>query len=203
MNFDNTRFQMANLSWVAYQPENHKYRALRKYGLNEVYFLLPKFTNINNTTFYNWQTQTIILAIRGTDGNNELGERFNDLKTDLQLVLGRLRETSRYEDSKNMLDSIIAEYPQIPIILTGHSLGASIANQLSIDYQIPCVLFNIASTPLSVVENPLATRYTTNKPLEGYIDILSVSDAIYNDSIKVDKKNNKNIHSIENFTSRY
>ena len=203
MNFDNTRFEYANLAWVAYQPEGQKYRALKKYGLNEVYFLMNKFTNINNTTFYNWKTQTIILAVRGTDGNNELNQRLDDLRTDLQLVLGRLKLTSRYEDSKNMLDSIIAEYPQIPIILTGHSLGASIANQLSITYQIPCVLFNTASTPLSVIQNPLATRYTTNKPLEFFIDILSVSDAIYNPSILVDKKKNKSIHSIENFTPRF
>ena len=199
---DRTRFEMANLSYVAYQPESQKYKALKKYGLSETYFMMPKFTNINNTTFYNWKTQTIVLSVRGTDGHNELGQRLEDLKTDLQLVLGRLRETKRYEDSKNMLDKIIQNYPQIPITLTGHSLGAAIANQLSITYKLPCVLFNTGSSPLSVVENPMATRYTTNKPLEGYIDVLSVSDALYNDSIPISKKKNKSIHSIQNFTPR-
>jgi hypothetical protein len=81
-------------------------------------------------------------------------------------------------------------------------LGASIANYLSIAYKIPCILFNTASTPLSVVQNPLSIRYTTNRPLSGYIDVLSLSDAIYNPSIIVDKKKNQSIHTINNFTPR-
>ena len=112
---DQTRFEYANLCYVAYQPIEDKYRALRKYGLSDKYFILPKFTNINTTTFYNWQNQTIVLAIRGTD---------------------------------------------------------------------------------------IAIRYTTNRPLAGYIDILSMSDSLYNPSIIVDKKEDLSTHSIQNFTPR-
>jgi len=203
MQFDRQKFEMANLSWIAYQPMQQKYKALRKYGLDQVYFLLPKYTDINNTVFYNYKTQHIILAVRGTDGSNQLGKRNDDLKTDLQLALGKLKFTKRYLDSKAVLNRIIADFPQIRIILTGHSLGAAIADQLSIDYKLFCVLFNTGSSPLSVSRNPLATRYTTNRPLEAEIDILSLSDAVYNPSILVDRKTDKNIHSIDNFTSWY
>ena len=202
MNFDQQRFEYANLAWVAYQMPDDKYRALRKYGLNEIYFLMPKFSNVDNTTFYNWQTQTIVLSIRGTDINNVLGERINDIRTDIQLAFGKLQQTERYQNSKDMLDRIMAEYPNIPVILTGHSLAATIADYLSIAYKIPCILFNTASTPLSVLPNPLSIRYTTNRPLAGYIDLLSLSDAIYNPSIIVDKKEGLSTHTLENFTPR-
>ena len=199
---DQTRFEYANLCYVAYQPIEDKYRALRKYGLSDKYFILPKFTNINTTTFYNWQNQTIVLAIRGTDIDNVLGQRTNDLITDFQLSFGKLQQTERYQDSKDMLNRIMEEFPNVPIILTGHSLAATIADYLSMAYKIECVLFNTASTPLSVLPNPLAIRYTTNRPLSGYIDILSMSDAIYNPSIIVDKKEGLSVHAINNFTPR-
>lgn len=203
MQFDREKFEMANLAWVAYQPMQRKYEALRKYGLDQTYFLLPAFTNENNSVFYNYKTQHIILAVRGTDGSNQLGQRTEDLKTDLQLALGKLKFTKRYEDSKAVLNRIIADFPQIRIILTGHSLGAAIADQLSIDYKVPAILFNTGSSPLSVTRNPLATRYTTNRPLHAEIDILSLTDAIYNPSIVVDRKTDKSIHSIDNFTTPY
>jgi hypothetical protein len=203
MNFDQTRFENANLSWIVYQPESMKYTALRKYGLDQTYFLMPKFTDINNTTFYNWKTQQITLAIRGTDINNTLNMRTKDLQTDLKLALGQLQSTERYASSKSMLEKIRREFPQIPVILTGHSLGSAIADYLSMAYKLPAILFNTGSSPFSVVKNPLATRYTTNRPLAGYIDFLSVSDAMYNtDSIYTMKKPGRSIHTIENFTPR-
>ena len=203
MDFDRQKFEMANLAWVSYQPMQQKYKALRKYGLDQTYFLLPVYTDMNNSVFYNYKTQHIILAVRGTDGSNKLGQRTDDLRTDLQLALGKLRFTNRYLGSKAVLDNIIEDFPQIRIILTGHSLGAAIANQLSIDYKLPAILFNTGSSPLSVLRNPLATRYTTNRPLSAEIDILSLSDALYNLSIPIDRKTDKSIHSIDNFTTQY
>ena len=137
MNFDQTRFENANLCYVAYQMPEDKYKALRKYGLDQTYFLIPKFTDINNTTFYNWKTGQITLAIRGTDINNTLNMRTKDLQTDLKLALGQLQSTERYASSKSMLEKIRMEFPQIPVILTGHSLGAQIADYLSIAYKFP------------------------------------------------------------------
>jgi hypothetical protein len=199
---DQQRFEYANLSWIAYQKQQNKQQALKKYGLDNEYFILPKYTDFNNTTFYNYKNKTIVLSVRGTDIGNDLGQRNNDLLTDLQLAVGRLKLTKRFKDSKNMLDRIMKKFPNMPVILTGHSLGAAISDYLSLSYKLPAVLFNTGSSPLSVVQNPLATRYTTNRPLGGFIDILSVSDAIYNPSKIISKKKKQSIHTITNFTPR-
>jgi hypothetical protein len=182
----------AVLSSVAYKANlQEKYKQLKKYGLNRDYFILRQFTNKNITAFYDFINKKIIIAFRGTDSTNKTGLLYDDLLTDIFLGLGLLRTTKRFVESKNILEKAIKKYGKKNITLTGHSLGAAIADYLSSIYKIPAITYNTGSTPISVIDNPLAKRYTT-----GNFDILSFSDKLYNESIIGSKEG----HGIKGFT---
>ena len=188
------KFIYAVLSSVAYKNTlDDKYKQLKKYGLNRDYFVIKKFTNKNITTFFDVENERVILSFRGTDGGNNLGMRYEDLLTDYQLAIGRLRSTKRFEEAVEMLEKVIKKYGKNNISLCGHSLGGAIADYISDIYKIPTYIYNTGSSPLSVINNPLPKRYTTEK-----FDILSFSDKLYNESIIASKGR----HSLQDFIKR-
>ena len=188
------KFIYAVLSSVAYKNTlEDKYKQLKKYGLNRDYFVIKKFTDKNITTFYDFQTDRIVMGFRGTDGGNNLGMRYEDLFTDYYLAIGRLRSTKRFEEAVEMLEKVLKKFGKNKISLCGHSLGGAIADYLSDIYKIPAYIYNTGASPLSVINNPLPKRYTTEK-----FDILSFSDKLYNESIIASKGR----HSLQDFIKR-
>ena len=188
------KFIYAVLSSVAYKKTiQDKYKELKKYGLNRDYFILEKFTNRDITTFYDFIDSKIVVSFRGTDGGNNLGMRYEDLIIDYNLAIGRLRTTERYKEAVEMLKKVIKKYNKINITLCGHSLGSAIADYLSDTYKLPAFLYNTGSSPISVINNPIPTRYTTSN-----LDILSFSDKLYNQSII----GSKGGHGIKDFIKR-
>ncbi len=188
------RFIYAVLSSVAYKANlSEKYNQLKKYGLNRDYYILRQFTNRDVTTFYDFINDKVVVSFRGTDNKNVLGMRYEDLMTDYQLAIGRLRLTDRFQEAKDMLEKVMAKYDKDKITLTGHSLGGAIADYLSDIYKLPAFIYNTGSSPLSVINNPIPTRYTT-----GNFDILSFSDKLYNESIVASEGG----HGIQGFIKR-
>ena len=166
----------AVLSSIAYKTTlKEKYDELKRFGLKKRFYILPSLTDLNITTIYDEKSKKIIISFRGTDSLNKTGLLYDDLLTDIFLGFGQLRTTKRFVESKNILEKAIKKYGKKNIILTGHSLGAAIADYLSSIYKIPAFLYNTGYTPISVIDNPNAVRYTT-----GNFDILSFSDKLYN-----------------------
>lgn len=106
---------------------------------------------VNTATFdayLNDQTKTLLVSARGTADTQ-------DIKADAALALNALPSTSRYQQDRRVMDSIVARYPpsQYSYYITGHSLGGAIDNQLKRDYPFikEAVEFNPAFQPKDLV----------------------------------------------------
>ena len=106
---------------------------------------------VNTATFDAYldeQTKTLLISARGTADTQ-------DVKADAALALNALTSTSRYQQDKRVMDSIVARYsPSIySYYITGHSLGGAIDNQLKRDYPFikEAVEFNPAFQPKDLI----------------------------------------------------
>jgi hypothetical protein len=81
----------------------------------------------------------IVLAFRGT---NPL--KLNDIITDVFITFGREKETERFQLALKKIEHIMDIYPEIPIILCGHSLGGTQAIYLSKKYNLRTYAYNPA-----------------------------------------------------------
>ena len=194
---DSVKYIFANLSDIAYKPAHQRQRALANADLRTEYMVMLNYTTVDVTSFWDYDCSKIIIAFRGTDKEN-----YKDILADFGIAFGKLKQTGRYMDSESLLRRVISLYGKDNIILTGHSLGGAIASQLSSDYQIPAITFNTGSSPLDTQSHPFKTEFTTNDPLKGVIDPLSVSSYVFNDgkNIIVEQKEGENVHTISNFT---
>jgi hypothetical protein len=93
---------------------------------NEGYVYDSMLSNKNNQVWINKNDKKIIQTIKGT---NPLSLR--DIGTDIYLGLGKLEQTNRYKESKNILNQAKQKYTGFNTTIAGHSLGASIGSRLA------------------------------------------------------------------------
>jgi predicted alpha/beta-fold hydrolase len=68
----------------------------------------------------------MLFTVKGTDVKS-----FSDLKTDVSLALGRLKNTKRYKDAKNGLEKARETLKPSHTIVAGHSLGGAISSYIA------------------------------------------------------------------------
>ncbi len=152
----------------------------------------------------------VIVVVKGTDISDVKGQRKADLLQDLGILLNDDRMVTRISQIDNVVKKLQTKYGD-NITVTGHSLGAYIANKVSLDNEIKGVVFNMGSSPFNRIrkgigqlDNDLLTHYTTNVGTN--IDPVSMTSARVDDFETIQVQPNQEIgsgvikyHTIDHF----
>lgn len=93
---------------------------------NKNFILDKNLSNKNNFVYVNPTEKKIIHNVKGTNPFS-----FDDIKTDLYLGLGKLKDTNRYKDSNRIINNVRDKYKDFNITVTGRSLGSSIGQTIA------------------------------------------------------------------------
>lgn len=125
---------------IAYIRDNPKRQAkmLKKFG----YILDNELSNPRETMVaYNPFNKKVIFVANGTDVNSE-----KDLITDLGLAVGGIKQSARYDDTKQTLTKAHDKYKDAKFVLAGTSLGGALVNYAS-TARDKVITYNPAFTP--------------------------------------------------------
>lgn len=188
--------KIANSSYI--QPSKRAFY-VKTYLKNLVYD-----ADVSNEYFavlLDTKKKILYLSIRGTELNRGFKIAFEDLITDLAVSLRKVDITKRYKYIESELIKLKSKYPSYTIKLVGHSLGASVAHELSKKYDLESHNFNTGSGVRSLKDfrpnsdNSKIYFYHTPE-----FDALSKSSEILQgEHYYVRKKKDKAAHSLANF----
>lgn len=138
--------------------------------------IIREFTDQESTTVIKKHPDgqdEIIFTIRGTDPTSK-----EDLYADAFILAGLpVNSTSRYINAENKYIKLRQQYPDAKIILTGHSLGATIGLDLAKKYDLEAHLFNIGSSPMEYITGfPQGGNKVTIYHIKG--DPISVTNSL-------------------------
>jgi len=92
----------------------------------EGFTFVPALSTYETKVFIRPGTDVVVVAFKGTDPTN-----VNDLYTDLGLAVGHLSDSARVQRTREAIKTIQQAMPGKRLILTGHSLGGSLAREMS------------------------------------------------------------------------
>lgn len=197
---------LAETSYMRNKIDKERYLIKNKI---EDYFLDHELTDKYHSIYFNPDKKETVLSIRGTDIHNKQKGKTEDLITDAFLLFGLEHMTPRYKKSVKKLDEVRETYNDHDIVLTGHSLGGTIAREIAIKHDIPAHIFNHGNTVSHVKKSQ--QQYFSNilvkdkkKLLNNYVvmgDVISNSSLLDKTMTNhiYEKKDNHNAHSLNNF----
>lgn len=164
-----------------------------------------KLTNDDMATLYNDKTKEVVYSVSGTRLDKKHG--FKDVFSDIGIMAGVSSLGKRTNQVHNVVKKGQSKYKDYKPVLAGHSLGAKISKNVSEKTNIPAVVYNMGSSPASIITDRLAkavgrrkksdiTHYTTRG------DVISLSERLLGDTkTKIVKKTRKDkgAHSLAQF----
>jgi hypothetical protein len=93
---------------------------------NEGYVYDSDLSNGNNSVYFNPKDKKILMSVKGTNPFS-----LKDIGTDIYLAAGKLKDTDRYKESKNILEKAKKRYNNANATLASHSLGGSISQYIA------------------------------------------------------------------------
>jgi hypothetical protein len=202
----------AQMSRVAYgNTPTGRAEIMKKFGLTEHGWKLDfQLSNPDIAVIYNQQTKEVVYSCTGSrfkDKNNAV----RDIRSDVGILFGTANYGKRITEVLSVVKIGMKKYKNWDQTLTGHSLGAYLAYEISKKTGIPAVYFNRGESPIGAVSEKIANifrkkpkgervHYTTNKGMT--IDPLSISARLFgNDSktIHVDKTSDDITHFLSHF----
>jgi hypothetical protein len=150
----------------------------------------------------------VYVSIRGTQLNRGFGESASDLLDDVAVGVGAPAATRRYKDSEKKYLDLKKKYPDMEIELVSHSLGGSVASELTKKYGVASHNFNTGSgviRPETVYGSNFGGYAPDYKTKTHYyntdeFDILSETSKIRPGVHHIySKKDDKSPHSLSNF----
>jgi hypothetical protein len=156
-------------------------------------------TNKHERVYVNEATKEVMTVYRGTDKN----DLSNDLMTDTTIVFGFENLSSRFKKANAKFEETFLKYEDYTHILTGHSMGGSIAKYVGTknkELVNEVHMFNPGSGFGSLLNKgeyneKIHGHYTAGDP----ISVLGI-DGDHNVHV-YKKKDELNAHTIENFYS--
>lgn len=110
---------LAKVLNLGYKTEKKQGKVMNKYG----YKIDNELSNDNQQVYYNPDKKKLLYNVTGTHNNK-------DKITDVRLALGGLKKTERYKSAENTLQKAKDKYNENKVVITGDSLGGSIANYI-------------------------------------------------------------------------
>jgi hypothetical protein len=100
-------------------------KEMLKYG----FYRDNQLSNDNEQTYYNPKTKKLLVNVNGT-------QNLKDWGTDAYLAVGKLKQTNRYKEADDIFKLAKKKYNPRKTVVTGQSLGGSIASLLPADKMI-------------------------------------------------------------------
>lgn len=105
---------------LGYQSQGEQEKQMNKKG----YAIDKSLSNDNEQVYYNPKSKDLLVNVSGTHNAKDVG-------TDVYLAFGNLKGTNRYKEADKVLQQAKAKYDEKKVVVTGHSLGGSIAQGIS------------------------------------------------------------------------
>jgi hypothetical protein len=197
--------EYSRYSDVAYGSTKERKKKMQELGISDAKYL--KQHSDRHTAVFE-KNGKIIVAARGTEIKRGWRDRLEDLGSDLLVGMGMQQLGTRYKNLKSQTDALAEQYGKDNIIMTGHSLGGTLADSVAKASGYEAHVFNPGSSPAQMAAGSKMGAFKQRQTHDVHTyhatgDVISTSSKgsmrTRQNLHQFDKKKGIGAHSLENF----